>query len=326
MPRLNRLDQVLFPVKEHPVFAYVKDSSGERHLSIPDKKAIVNVNNNRVLGVVGRGYRLITNREALNWAYKCCASVFPATKPTEWQVESTDAPSTAGYCHIDLCHNSTALDFAFVRPEQRPEAFGPFIRVTNSYNGLRALSFDIGFHRKICRNGMIVPQSVIRFSFNHLQRDIGENIRFEIAHDKLNQVRTSISRYFEILQNCKISRVHFDSLVMNALSLKRPEPWNPKSRAGTEWQVLTSGLSKTNDRYANDLGENAYAVFNSMTDFASHPPSNRCVYRDRHSFQKLAGAWLAAFSDQCSKADFSIERYLENAGSAQNSKIDVFLN
>jgi hypothetical protein len=196
------------------------------------------------------GYRLITNREALNWAYQCCASVFPETKPSEWQVERTDAPSTAGYCHIDLCHNSTALDFAFVRAEQRPETFGPFIRVTNSYNGLRALSFDIGFYRKICRNGMIVPQSVIRFSFNHLQRDVGENIRFEIAHDKLTQVRTSISRYFEILQNCKISRVHFDFLIMNALSLRRPEPWHPKSRSGTEWQVLTSELSKMNDRYA----------------------------------------------------------------------------
>jgi hypothetical protein len=52
---------------------------------------------------------------------------------------------TAGHCFIDLVHNSAALDFTGVPVQGRPEAFGPFIRVTNSYNGLRALAFNIGF-------------------------------------------------------------------------------------------------------------------------------------------------------------------------------------
>jgi|GEM_PF-6289583 len=41
-----------------------------------------------------------------------------------------------------LVHNSTALDFTFVPAAERPEAFGPFIPATNSYNGLRALSLQ----------------------------------------------------------------------------------------------------------------------------------------------------------------------------------------
>jgi hypothetical protein len=52
-------------------------------------------------------------------------------------------------CHIDLVHRTAALDFADVRAGQRPDAFGPFIRVTNSYSALRALAFDIGFYRKV---------------------------------------------------------------------------------------------------------------------------------------------------------------------------------
>ena len=55
MPRLTQIDDVLFPVEEYPVFVSVRTESGERRLSVPDKKAIVNTKTNRVLGVVSRG-------------------------------------------------------------------------------------------------------------------------------------------------------------------------------------------------------------------------------------------------------------------------------
>ena len=77
--RLSQMDDVLFPVEEHPVFVMVRDESGERRLPAPDRKAIVNVASQRVLGIVGRDYRLVTNRQALEWAYECCRSVFPDT-------------------------------------------------------------------------------------------------------------------------------------------------------------------------------------------------------------------------------------------------------
>src|SRR4051812_42666211 len=143
--RLNQLDDVLFPVEEHPVFVMVRNESGERSLAAPNKKAIVNVASQRVLGIVSRDYRLVTNRQALEWAYECCRSVFPDTNKAEWDISAADGPTSGGYCRIDLVHRTAGLDFGDVRPGERPDAFGPFIRVTNSYNGLRALAFDIGF-------------------------------------------------------------------------------------------------------------------------------------------------------------------------------------
>jgi hypothetical protein len=144
MPRLAKLDEILFPVEEHPVFVAFSRDGQERQLAVPERKAIVNGRSQRVLGVVSRGYRLVTNAEALELAYQCCATVFPETKPGEWLASAVDAPSTAGYCHIDLLHNSTALDFRDVPPNQRPDVFGPFIRVTNSYK-------RIGFSNAIGR-------------------------------------------------------------------------------------------------------------------------------------------------------------------------------
>jgi hypothetical protein len=62
------MKDVLFPVEEHPVFVGLKDESGERRLRAPDRKAIVNSATSKVLGIVGREYRLVTNEQVLEWA------------------------------------------------------------------------------------------------------------------------------------------------------------------------------------------------------------------------------------------------------------------
>ena len=38
---------------------------------------------------------------------------------------------------------------------------------------------------------------------------------------------------------------------------------------------------------------------------------NRCVNRERHSFQRLAGDWLSKFSQECRNPDFKLSSYLE---------------
>jgi len=311
MPRLTQLDDVLFPVQEHPVFASVQTESGEQRLPIPDKKAIVNCDSGRVLGVVSRGYRLVSNREALDMACECCRTVFPETTPGEWEVRATDAPATGGHCFIDRTHNSTKLDFAFVPAKGRPDVFGPFIRVTNSYNGLRALAFDIGFFRKVCKNGLILPESVIRFKFTHLRSEIGETIQFEIAHDKLAKFKASFREYLGALRDCPVSRAQFEALVFAVLLLRKPKHAKPGSQEAEDWDSLVRHVAGMCDRYMGELGENAYAAFNAITEFASHPPDNRCVYRERHSFERRAGAWVNEFGRVCREPSFEFDKYIE---------------
>lgn len=314
MPRLTNINDVLFPVDEHPVFASITERGAERKLAVPNKKALVNRNKNRVLGIVSRGYRMVSNQEALDFAYKCCRAVFPETLPGEWGVNAVDAPSTAGYCNIDLVHNSTALDFSFVPANQRPEIFGPFIRVTNSFNGLRALGFDIGFYRKICKNGLIVPDTIIRFKFTHERRVIGESIDFEIAQERLAKFKTAFTDSLTGLRNCVLPYLQFEPLICDVLLLRPLEPIKPDSREEADWQTLRAHLAEMCARYAGELGENAYAAFNAITEFASHPPANRYLRRDRHSLQRLAGSWLTSFNDACQKPGFTMSSHLEQMG------------
>lgn len=310
MSRLAQLDDVLFPVEEHPIFASIHTESGEQRIAVPDRKAIVNKNNNRVLGVVGRDYRLVTNREALDWAFECCQKAFPETKPLEWEVKATDAPATGGNCSIDLVHSSAKLDFFFIPAKDRPDAFGPFIRVTNSYNGLRALAFNIGLHRKVCSNGLILPQSVIRFKVTHSKRDIGQGIDFQIAIDRFSKIKTRFSEDLSALRACRVVRAEFESVMFAALLIRQPAKSAGDRRAADDWNVLLRHVGPLCDRYSAELGENAYAVFNVITEFASNVPENRCVHRDRHSFQRLAGEWTHTFSRACREPGFSVSEFI----------------
>ena len=76
------------------------------------------------------------------------------------------------------------------------------------------------------------------------------------------------------------------------------------------WQRLDAHISELCRRYASELGDNAYAVLNAATDFASRPLDNRHLHRDRHGLQRLAGTWLSTFGEECQRPGFAIDAYL----------------
>ena len=87
-----------------------------------------------------------------------------------------------------------------------------------------------------------------------------------------------------------------------------------------DWTALNHHLGALCDRYFMELGDNAYAVFNAITDFASHPLDNRCLHRDRHSLQRLAGDWLSKFIQDCRQNTFEILEYLNKLGDTNREK------
>ena len=128
MARRTELGEVLFPVRMEPLFVRL----GGRDVRVPDSQAVVHAQAGRVLGVVGREYRLVSHREALDLAMACAHEAFPETRPGEWQVAAVDAPATGSCCFIDLRHNTGALDFQGLPGSAKPEVYGPFVRVTSS--------------------------------------------------------------------------------------------------------------------------------------------------------------------------------------------------
>lgn len=309
MTRITDLKDVLFDVDMRPLFV----KSGDRELPVRDSLAIVDVKADRVVSVVGRSYRLVSHKEALNLAFDCAAAAFPDMKADQWQVVLVDAPSTGGTCFIDLAHNSALLDFTGVAAANKPEVYGPFVRVTNSYNRTRALSFDIGYYRKVCKNGLILRDSLIRFKMSHQRREIGEAIKFEISKDTLKKQQQEFMAFLAKLQSCDVPEKWITPFACDVLGFRPPTmPDDMKEPRWAAWRALLATVSTTRDRYVKDLGENANCVLNVVTDIASRPPENSEVRRDSNSLQRRAGKWASDFPQVCDDKNFDLQSYLDS--------------
>jgi hypothetical protein len=215
-----------------------------------------------------------------------------------------------------LHHSTGALNFLGLAAGAPREVYGPFVRVANSYNRSRALTFDIGYLRLVCSNGMVLRDQPVRFSLNHQRRDIGQAVRFEIPQDRLAGHRAAFQAFLAKLQACHMPATDMGDLACAALELRPPreradslDPARGEKKQAL-WRTLRATVQAHTARYADELGENAYAVFNAVTDLASRPPVNPLLRRDRHGLQRLAGDWAGSFAAQCAVPGFEVRQYL----------------
>ena len=303
--RLTEIDQVLFPVETAPVYVKMPNGTFKR---VPGKRAVVDTRSRRTVSVVGDQYRLVSNEQALGYARRCCESAFPDTHANEWTVNTVDGPSTGGHCRVDLIHAAAIFNPFYGSDPSDPEVFSPFVRMTNSYNGTRALSLQVGFLRKICSNGLIVPRDSIRIYFDHSSPDIDQRIRDKLNESLSIKLRKQFTDFVRNPREHAVPRELFNPIIRSALKLEEPKVYKRSSAAA--WVGLDASLESVSYTYSRALGDNGYGLLNAMTDFASKPPHNHIVRRDRHSFQSLAGKWLSGFSEECKKESFDAERYV----------------
>lgn len=320
-PKLDHLDDLLFPVRTVPVYADLRGGANEGLQRdpykradevlrrIPGQRALVNCETERVISVVSENYQVVTNREALHYAQLCCQAAFPESAQREWRILEAHAPSTMGSCRIDLVHPASALDFGGPKFHGKADTFGPFVRVTNSYNRSRALGFEIGFFRKVCSNGMILPRASVRFSFNHNTRKISEHVAFEVQADSFKRLRENFRAFLAPLWKCSVPLNLFAPATRAVLRISKPDPMG--TRQQQPWEKLAAHLESVSEKYAWDMGLNGYALMNVITDVATRPPKCPFIRREQHSLQRSAGIWLADFSEECRKPGFTVKAYVD---------------
>lgn len=164
MPRDTNLDEILFPVELRDLFVELEDATTQPQLFdysledqlvmrlVPKHKAVVNTQTGRPLAVVGWKYHLVTNEEALWLGEQCFRQLFRGVDSTQMEVFNIIAPKSKVFCHIDIIRKGYEVNV------WSKELWLPYLRVTNSYNGSRALRFDLGFCRELCRNGISLSE------------------------------------------------------------------------------------------------------------------------------------------------------------------------
>ena len=333
--REEGLHAVMFPVQTVGVFA---ETEPGRRDPIPGKRAVVNTDSRRVLSVVSDQYRLLSNRTALELAFRCCTTAFPNTAKTDWHVFSVEASSTGGHCRIDLKHSGDVLTYDWAFSEKVQDRWRPFVRVTNSYNRTRVFSLHFGFIRWVCENGVIDWHSSIRVSFAHNTKDLVTAIERGIDEAKFAKVKEEFRAFLQPLVDVSILPDRFRPIIQSVLEIRRPTDL-PEDRE-MAWKALERQIDTTITGYIREFGSTAYALMNAISDLATRPPTQVCGYcyesgeehrpeheqledkkrgrpycfirRERHSLQQLAGAWVAEFSRSIRQRHFDLKAYLRN--------------
>lgn len=135
----------------------LKNLQTDNGITIPNRKAVIDVANNRVLGVVSPRYKLIKNNDLMN-------AVIPAVEDLGFKSEP-EVKSTKG---------GSVTFFKFLSNKIQDEVqkgdivqFG--VEFFNSYDGSMPIGFHIIAVRLVCTNGLVVPKSIRELSIRHMK-------------------------------------------------------------------------------------------------------------------------------------------------------------
>ena len=302
------LHAIMFSVSEVPVFA---ESEEGRYDRIPGKKALINRDTQRVLSIVSDRYHFLHNELALDLALEWCVTAFPTTAPAHWKVFSVEAPLTGGHCRIDLKYGKAidGYDWSFSNDDQ--DKYGPFVRVTNSYNKTRTFGIQFGLVRWACTNGLISWHSSITIKVAHDVSEMQKSIKAAINESKFKKVLDEFHRVLDPVHEVRVLRHYFCPVIQSVLQLRKPA--NMPLHRENAWKDLMKYIDDVADRYVKEMGETGYALVNAISDIATNPPTrigkHNFIRRERDSLQRLVGSWLAKFAEITQDPD-SLESYL----------------
>ena len=295
-----------FPIAEAPVYATVTHNGVTRNVRLPHRKALVAADTGDVIGIVGEGYKVFTNDQAVTLCHKFCLEAFPDTKAAEWNFVDGHGPATRSWAAMDIHHQSHSMNL--MGNGGPSEIFTPFVRITNSYNGTRALRIDVGFLREHCSNGVIFEQEAATLTVPHTCQGI-HSLKVARPFEGMGELR---EKFRNTLAGIRGVAIGLDDARQHVRSVsgwpKQPE--EPKDWEKTDRSALDADLHTRLQGYFRELGGNAYAAFNTLTDLAARPPQSPRFRRDRPTLERRAGAWLRDFHIAASRPGFSISGHL----------------
>jgi len=301
-----KLDTAFFPVEMQPIFL---DNGTRPPKRISGYKAIVKTNDGTTISVVSDKYRLLTNQEAYNLADYVIRGIFEGKTLGDFECFNVRMPKSSASCKIDLIipNNFSKLS------GDLSESWVPFLRITNSYNKTKPLKYEVGFCRWICLNGLIFGQKGVSFALSHSER-IGTLEIMALAETARRQIG-SVDSLWKVFEQKMITLRQIPLPPTSALPIYCKAFGIHVKQDISEIQKeiysnRASQIVKASQEYFKELGNNAYAMMNVLSDFASFPEWTQSPNNYVDGYQRKVGKWVDEFIAEYKKDGFSLSKYI----------------
>ncbi|MBK6451335.1 MAG: DUF932 domain-containing protein [Proteobacteria bacterium] len=105
-----------------------------------------------------------------------------------------------------------------------------------SFNGQRALRFDIGLVRLMCTNGMLITDTLVSFRFLHSKAALAQTPQFKVDHPKLKSWLDGFDANIATLRGHQVSPAVILELVLGVLRLHPPSSPDAPAYLVREWE------------------------------------------------------------------------------------------
>ncbi len=244
---------LLFNVQEDKLFT-------ESGAEVPKKKALINLNNGKVMSVVSQNYKVVTNDEIFSGF---CKSVERSGIDADGARVKIRQTSSGARAMVDFVFPNQLLN---VHRDQSATALQ--LCALNSFDGSTRYLTKAGGLRMQCLNGQILGDIVGAYSSTHtanLDVDAGADAvigmieQFNKAGEYWSQMmKTSVKpetayKVFMMFLNIR----EYENIGYDGVELKRRNA--RMERCEDLWR-----------QYRMELGSNAYALYNVLTHYCSH--------------------------------------------------------
>lgn len=321
---INLEEEAFFGVRRVPIYYLPEDISLKPcngPVRIPNHTALLIEGTDSVLSVVSEQYNVITNKQACEFADLILPHIFQGVSIKQFKAFNIVTPSTMTTCRMD-----------FILPENYYHPFSgnledkwtPFIRISNSFNRTLKLRYDIGFCRWMCLNGMILGERSITIGLNHNDRYYESEIRRQLL-DQVNQlveaktIWDDLSKILVVMRNFMVPQDCVLPMYCKAFGVSL-EKDDLTDIIKSNWKNRRKAIDETKGEYFKEMGYNAYALMNILSDYASAGVPK--LYRD--GYQRKLGSWVDEFGNSITDPHFSLDKYLEGKPMEMAELIESF--
>lgn len=217
---------------------------------IEGKRAIVLSDTGKAISVVSDRYKVVSNEEVMTATLKAIETA---------KLDTTDATASVSFSNHGARTMVRIMLPAYSVLTNTANETKMEIVTLNSYDGAWKYSSRAGGIRMACLNGQVMGKMIGSYSQFHNQ-----SLNIERGAENLVRMIGDFSQSQDwFLAMMKRSATVDDVRRLGAKLLNVPTVQFEESRAGK--RILASY-----DAYAREMGANAYAVYNTFTDFITH--------------------------------------------------------
>lgn len=316
MPRyLFETSEIFFPVElcrlywESPI---EKDMFGNLQTPCDDFMAVVDMERKYVFSTVTKDYRLILNKDASDLGFDLFTHLFHLSDNRLCYATRYCTTLKRSEFEIDIVRDfDVKLPFA-------NDGWRPMVKVVNSYNKHRKLSFNIGYCRVnkegLSKGAFLIPGLSVELNSAHDEpiRMVRRHM-FKLLEENPNMEMLNIEKQFQEkmqrLKELKVTEKGMLPLFCKIYDITYKKDGSPTLHKNVyEALRIASIIIKENVIIRNDQAD-AYTFFYAMMDYATNCEKYASRAQTITSQLRLGG-WLNDFIDAASKPEFDFNNYV----------------